>query len=187
MKHLFCILIALGLLSPLKSQDVIISGDILNIHGAFQSGVDVSLIEENSGQFVQAIVTSNDGRFEFQPVPAGNTYTIKAEGEPFLSYNISTFQIVTIMRHILGITPLESPLLLWMADFNNSGNVSTVDVVTMQRAILSIDNPFQSGGDWVLIPTDYDTTQGEPTGISVTPTTDVELSYYLLRKGVVLY
>lgn len=187
MKYLFSLLIAFSLLCPAQGQDVIISGQILNVHGAFQSGVNVSLLEQNSGQFVQAIVTSNDGRFEFQPVPAGNTYTIKADGGLTLPYSTSMFQIVTVMRHILGIAPLESPLLEWMADFNNSGSVSTLDAVAMQRAILSIDTPYQDGADWVLVPTDYDTEGGEPMGISITPATDVELSYYLLRKGVVVY
>ena len=187
MKYLLSLLFALSLLCSAQAQDVTISGQILNIHGAPRPDVSIALTEQSTGQFIQSMVTSNDGRFEFQAVPAGNSYILTADGGISLPYSMSMFQVVKVARHILGIETLDSPLLVWMADYNNSGTVTTLDVVAMRRAILSIDAPFPTGDGWVLVPTDYDPAAGEPAAVSVTPGTDVELSYYLLRKGVVAY
>ena len=56
---------------------------------------------------------------------------------------MTTFDLVLISKHILGIQSFDSPYKIIAADANNSGAVTTFDIVTLRRLILQIDTEFQ--------------------------------------------
>ncbi|MCB9329613.1 MAG: T9SS type A sorting domain-containing protein [Lewinellaceae bacterium] len=68
---------------------------------------------------------------------------------------VSTFDLVLINRHILGIEALNSPYKIIAADANNSRSVSTFDIVTLRKLILGIDTVLTNVDSWRFIPDNY--------------------------------
>lgn len=66
---------------------------------------------------------------------------------------ISTFDLVLISKHILGITPLENPFQLIAADENNSGSVTSFDILEIRKLLLGIKDTL-AAGNWRYVP-DY--------------------------------
>ena len=68
---------------------------------------------------------------------------------------ITTFDLVLVHRHILGIDLLDSPLKIIAADVNNSNSISTFDMVLIRRLILNIDTEWPNGLSYIIIPANY--------------------------------
>jgi hypothetical protein len=68
---------------------------------------------------------------------------------------VSTYDMVLISRHILGVQPFDSPYKIIAADVNRSGTVSTFDNVLIRKVILQIDPDFGANTSWRFIPADY--------------------------------
>ncbi len=68
---------------------------------------------------------------------------------------VSTFDLVLINKHILGIDTLDSPYKIIAADANNSRSVSTFDIVTLRKLILGIDTVLNNTDSWRFIPADF--------------------------------
>jgi hypothetical protein len=114
-------------------------------------GVDVAL----SGPMSQATATNVSGSYLFSNLVAGGDYTIT----PLLDANplngVSTFDLVLISRHILGVQPLNSPYKMIAADVNNSKSITTLDLIQLRRLILAIDTEFANNTSWRFIPASY--------------------------------
>lgn len=80
------------------------------------------------------------------------TYTItasKTDNNP--ATNLSTFDLVLISKHILGLEPFTEPWQLIAADMNCSGSVTTFDIVVGRKLILGIEETFPCS-PWKFIP-----------------------------------
>jgi hypothetical protein len=128
----------------------IVSGVIATEAGDNVEGVEVNV----SGSMTASVVTLGNGAFEFS-LPAGGDYSVA----PYLNSNflngVSTFDLVLMSKHILGVQPLNSPYKLIAADVNNSGSVSTLDMIQLRKLILNIDTQFASNTSWRFIPAGY--------------------------------
>jgi hypothetical protein len=69
---------------------------------------------------------------------------------------VSTFDLVILSNHILGNLTLDSPYKLIAADVNNSGSISTFDIVALRKAILHMTDSFPNNTSWRFIRADYD-------------------------------
>lgn len=97
------------------------------------------------GDSVFASATPNmNGTFTFSDLPDG-TYRLVLESSN--NDGVSTFSMVLISRHILGLQYLDSPYKILAADVNGTGTVTTLDLVEMRRVILGITDGF-SGPSW---------------------------------------
>ncbi len=68
---------------------------------------------------------------------------------------VSTFDLVLINKHILGLDSLNSPYKLIAADANNSRSITTFDIVTLRKLILGLDQTFPNSNSWRFIPNDF--------------------------------
>jgi len=68
---------------------------------------------------------------------------------------VSTYDLVLISKHILGITPLDSPWKIIAADANQDGKVTTADIITLRKLILGITTELPNGKSWRFLPYDY--------------------------------
>ncbi|MBV6438904.1 MAG: T9SS C-terminal target domain-containing protein [Haliscomenobacteraceae bacterium CHB4] len=81
------------------------------------------------------------------------SYTIT----PFKSDNplqgISTWDLVLMSKHILGLDPLTEPWQLIAADLNCSGTITTFDIIEGRKLILGISSAFSGcgGASWVFV------------------------------------
>ncbi|MBP8238416.1 MAG: hypothetical protein KAX50_00515 [Saprospiraceae bacterium] len=129
-----------------------ISGMLRRENGAPVQGMEVQVL----GGMQQNNMTNNSGQYLFEQLPAGQSYTV--EGISTFDYPfdcVSTFDLILIQRHILGIQPLNSPYKIIAADVNRSGTVTILDMILLQMEILAIQNPAEQLV-WRFIPADYE-------------------------------
>lgn len=69
---------------------------------------------------------------------------------------VTTFDMLLISRHILGIELLDSPYKLIAADVNQDGQVTLLDIITIRRLILGITDELPNGKSWRFIPVNYE-------------------------------
>ena len=113
--------------------------------------VEVSL----SGQGSATVETSADGLYSFTNLVAGYDYTITPERDGDYLNGVSTFDLVLISQHILGVAPLNSPYKVIAADANNSESVTTLDLIQLRKLILSIDTELPNNTSWRFVDADY--------------------------------
>ena len=61
---------------------------------------------------------------------------------------VTALDLFIIRKHILGIEPFADPYKFIAADANNSGTVTTLDIVTLQLVILGIESSFPNNQSW---------------------------------------
>ncbi len=119
-----------------------IAGLIATEGGASVVGAEVAV----SGSSNETMVTSN-GTYSFS-LPMGGDYTVTPQLDANHLNGVSTFDLVLISKHILGIQEFTSPYLMVAADANNNGGISTLDLIAIRRLILGLDNAFTSNTSW---------------------------------------
>ncbi|MEL6658281.1 MAG: T9SS type A sorting domain-containing protein, partial [Bacteroidota bacterium] len=126
-----------------------LSGVIATEESETVEGVQVSI---NGGE--QTMVTNADGTYFFS-VPFGGDYSIT----PYLNAEplngVSTFDLVLMSKHILGVQPLDSPYKRIAADVNNSQTISTLDLIQLRKLILNIETEFQNNTSWRFVDASY--------------------------------
>jgi hypothetical protein len=68
---------------------------------------------------------------------------------------VSTFDLVLISRHILGVQLLNSPYKMIAADVNSSKSITTLDLIQLRRLILAIDTEFANNTSWRFVDAAY--------------------------------
>ncbi len=132
------------LMGRCETADGAIAGNIETETGEGVADVSVQI----SGSMNQSMVTQNDGYYEFSNIPVNtdvSLYTVKDVGH---LNGVSTFDLVLISKHILGVQILDSPWKLLAADANNNRSISTIDLIAIRRLILGIDNSFPNNTSW---------------------------------------
>ncbi len=129
-----------------------VSGLIATEESESVENVTVSL--EGNGNLLTD-VTEADGMYEFADLELEQNYAIT----PYLDENplngVSTFDIVLMSKHILEMDLLDSPYKLIAADINQSGTITTIDIVELRKLILFIDDEFQNNTSWRFVAADY--------------------------------
>lgn len=126
------------------------------------------------GENTYATVTSDIGKFKFDPVPGCDVNYVELQKDDSPLNGISTYDLVVLRRHLLNITPFTSPYQVIAADVNGSGSVSIVDLAAIQKVILSLEEELPLGITWRFVPEDYDfTNQTDPFGFPERLTYDV--------------
>lgn len=151
MKRVYYILILAAmpmLAGSLLGQTASLSGQVLNPMGE-PVEADVFLLN-SAGDTLATTISDcdNGGAYQFGDLATGNTYFVKVAkpDDEFLN-GLSTFDMVLIVRHILGVSPFTGYSLM-AADINNDGQVSILDIIRLRRLILNIDTTFEDGFSW---------------------------------------
>lgn len=98
-----------------------------------------AMVEVNGGSWSQ--MTGGDGQFTFN-LPSGGDYSIAPVLDEGAANGVTTYDMVLIQRHILGVGPLPSPYKIIAADANKSGTVTTLDLVAIRKVILVLVDNF---------------------------------------------
>jgi hypothetical protein len=85
----------------------------------------------------------------------GNDYTITPRLNTDHVNGVSTFDLLLIRKHILGVTALDSPYKLIAADANASKSVTTLDLIAIQKLILNLDQAFKNNTSWRFVDANY--------------------------------
>ncbi|MBK8492613.1 MAG: T9SS type A sorting domain-containing protein [Saprospirales bacterium] len=128
---------------------IVIAGEIATEGTDPVEGVTV---EMNGGLLTD--ITGLDGLYDFSIV-AGNDYTVTPMLDENAANGVTTYDMVLITRHILNVQLLDSPYKIIAADANNSGTVSTLDLVAIRKVILVIEENFPNNTSWRFVDKDY--------------------------------
>lgn len=82
------------------------------------------------------------GWFTSPACSTSGDYQLAACKNDFLRCGVSTFDMVLISRHVLGIDPITDPKALIAADVNGSGSITNLDQIVIRKVILGITNQF---------------------------------------------
>ena len=121
-----------------------VDGYVRTESGLIPSGVQVhfrSVIEENTG----TTPTDNFGYYHFDELATGHQYVLKPHLAADPVRGLTTFDLVLIQRHILGLQELDSPYKVIAADANFTNSVTAADLVELRKLILGIANRFPKG------------------------------------------
>ncbi len=108
-----------------------------------------------SGQSNASMMSSNSGDFMFNNIPLGNDVTVTPVKDDNHLNGVTTYDLVLISKHILGVSSLGSPYKLIAADANKSGTVTTFDLVEIRKLILLINPEFPNNTSWRFIDKNY--------------------------------
>jgi hypothetical protein len=104
-----------------------------------------------SGQTSQNRLTSEQGLYSFNNLQTGYDYTVTPSLDANPLNGVSTFDIILITKHILGVESLNSPYKMIAADVNNSKSITTLDLIQLRKLILSIDTHFANNTSWRFV------------------------------------
>ena len=89
-----------------------------------------------------------DGCADLNTLPPAASFSLVAEKDTSPLNGVSTFDMVLISRHILGLEVFNAPWKWIAADVNKSGTITTFDVLELRKLILGIYNKFPSNTSW---------------------------------------
>ncbi len=132
-------------------------GNKASIAGAIKTSTGSGV--ENVGMKVDGtmspIMSSKTGDFLLYKL-IGKKYDVAPEKTGDWMNGVSTLDIVKITKHILGNDPISTPYGIIAADVNNSGKVSTADVIALRKVILGVDSKFPNGQQsWRFVKNDF--------------------------------
>lgn len=118
----------------------------------YGAGVANVLVEFTASGVTDTVYTTASGAYGIPPgFEIDSTLTIRPEKDFDHQNGISTFDMVLISKHILGVTPLSSPYQMIAADVNNSGNISILDLLQIRKLILGISSEFPNNTSWRFV------------------------------------
>ena len=89
-------------------------------------------------------------------LPPANSFSLVAECDTNPLNGVSTFDLLLISKHIIGIQPFDAAWKWIAADANKSGSVTTFDVVELRKLILGIYDKLPANTSWRFFPADCD-------------------------------
>lgn len=128
-----------------------LSGQILTLDDEAISGVTVYI----TGETEQIASTDALGVFTFQELPFGEDYTLLPYADSDHINGVSTFDILAISRHILGLFSFTDPYQYIAADANRSQEITVRDLIVIRRVILGLDDNFDNNTSWRFVEAGY--------------------------------
>ena len=109
----------------------------------------------DDGEIKQGLSTE-DGSMVFENMTSCEMIGFQLNKDDFANNGVSTADIILLQREILGIPTFTSPYQFIAADVNNSGSITTLDMINMRNVVLLKDKEFPGGVVWTFIPADYE-------------------------------
>ena len=128
-----------------------VGGQINNETGTHIGNVAVNM----NGQASGSMTTGPSGSYLFTGVPLGSDISVTPLRDDNHLNGVTTFDMVQISKHILGIAPLNSPYKRIAADVNNSQNITTFDLVEIRKLVLLINDKFPNNTSWRFVGKNY--------------------------------
>ncbi len=126
----------------------VLSGNIATENAAPVKEVLVNIADNTT-------TTSETGDYT-ELLLANQNYTIKPSKTDKAVNGLTVTDLALIQAHILNLIPFDSPYKSIAADVNNSGSITTRDLVDIQKIILGINQDFGDLPVWKFIPKAFD-------------------------------
>ena len=101
-------------------------------------------------------MSDNSGAFIFNnSVPKASSFVIDPTKDDDHLNGVSTYDLVLINKHILGIETFDSPYKMIAADANNSKSITTFDIAEIRKLILGIYTELPQNESWRFVDAAY--------------------------------
>ncbi|MBL7829306.1 MAG: hypothetical protein JNJ57_21905, partial [Saprospiraceae bacterium] len=134
-----------------------VSGTIKTEDAITVPGAEVELV--GSAPFVASFSfssqTTSDGVFQFVSVPVAANYTLTPVKDDNPTNGVTTFDLVEISKHILGVKPLGSPYKMIAADANRSNSITSFDIIELRKLVLGVYQELPHNSSWRFIDRDF--------------------------------
>ncbi len=125
-----------------------VTGFVRTEFGEAVSGVDLDLLlTANNTNLANEL----DGSYFFEDVPYCELESLTPIRDDNPVNGVSTFDILLVQKHILGIQFLNSPYKIIAADVDANGSITTLDLIRMRKVILGVDTSFEGNTSWRFI------------------------------------
>lgn len=146
--------------APIITNDVvnIIDQHFYKIEGVIKTEIGEGVKDVNvllSGDLTAVTLTNNSGAFSFEDLNPDESFELNFEKNTNPWNGVTTQDIVSIRKHILGLEYLDSPYKLLAADVNNSGSVTGLDMALIRSLILLNIMEFPNTPSWKIVDGDY--------------------------------
>lgn len=88
-------------------------------------------------------------------IPIGSSYSITPTNNNNPLNGVSTYDVVLMARHLLGVEVFNTPYKLISADVDHSNTLSVNDLIQTYRLILGITTEFPNNDSWRFVRGDY--------------------------------
>lgn len=129
-------------------------GDTLIIQGNARTELGLNLsgvVVNSSGARRLEALSNQSGTYRMDGLARGYDYTLYADKADKAQNGVTTLDMLLISQHVLGKKRLSSPYQLLAADVNQSGTISTIDLIKIRRVILHLDTTFEGGKTWLFV------------------------------------
>jgi len=132
-----------------QTGSVALSGDIKTDQNQPVAQVRVN---NSTGNFV---LSNANGVFSLNSQAACADQTLRPYANKNWLNGVSTYDLVLISKHILGLDTLDTPYRMIAADANHSGSITSFDIVSLRKLILGIDTTIKSNTSWRFVPAGF--------------------------------
>jgi hypothetical protein len=139
----FCNVQPVSIAGALKTelQDGVEEGSV-KLHGSHPALPPISMFQ----------MSNVNGSFQFpNALPFAANYTLTPVKDDNPINGVTTYDLVLISKHILGLEPLNSPYKMIAADANKSNAITTFDIVELRKLILGIYNELPGNESWRFV------------------------------------
>lgn len=127
-----------------------ISGRIFNEELTPLEEVEVELMNTE----IPMSMTNVKGEYSFENIPdQGYSVAAHKENDPF--NGISTYDLVVMAQHVLGVQELSSPYKLIAADINMDQTIDILDMLELRQLILYAIEDFSVNTSWRFVNANY--------------------------------
>jgi hypothetical protein len=132
----------------------------ISVAGALKTeagdGLEDANVNLQSGAISLFDMTDQGGVYQFvDAVPSATNYTVTPTKDDNPLNGVSTYDLVLISKHILGLEPLSSPYKMIAADANKSNSITTFDIVEIRKLILGIYTELPNNTSWRFVDKAY--------------------------------
>ncbi len=131
-----------------------IAGQIFLEDGEAVEGVAVTAANHLS-EMMDMHMTDEKGAYAFEFQQNANLLINPAKNDDILN-GVTTYDILQLRKHILGMEELDSPYKMIAADINQNNSITTADVVALRRVILQHEDKFRNNTSWRFIKADHE-------------------------------
>ena len=103
------------------------------------------------GTKIMNILTNKIGKVKFNDLPTYGSYVVAPAKTEMPLNGVSTYDLVLMSKHILGVQKLTSPYQYIAADVNKSNSISVADIVELRKMILAVQNGFTKNTSWRFV------------------------------------
>ncbi len=115
-------------------------------------GLEETDVELAGPTFNLFAMTDQDGHYAFpDAVPMHADYTLTPTKDDNPLNGVTTYDLVLISKHILGLEPFSTPYKMIAADANMSGSITTFDIVELRKLILGIYTELPDNDSWRFV------------------------------------